>query len=168
MDIRAEKTEDFAAIRQVNIAAFGRVNEADLVDNLRKASQFLSFVAVEDSQVVGHIFFSPVSVDGDCTLKSPILGLAPLAVLPNYQKRLIGSSLAQYSLKEIEGLGFSAVVVLGHPEYYPRFGFVPAKQKGLTCEYPVPDDVFMVLEMQSGALQSCTGTVKYSPEFKDV
>ncbi|MBW4512098.1 MAG: N-acetyltransferase [Scytonematopsis contorta HA4267-MV1] len=165
MDIRAEKTEDFAAIRQVNVAAFGRVNEADLVDNLRKASQFFSFVAVEDGQVVGHIFFSPVSVDGDCTLTSPILGLAPLAVLPNYQKRLIGSSLVQYSVKEIEGLGFSAVVVLGHPEYYPRFGFVPAKQKGLTCEYPVPDDVFMVLEMQSGALQSCTGTVKYSPEF---
>jgi putative acetyltransferase len=93
------------------------------------------------------------------------LGLAPIAVLPNYQRQGIGSSLIQYSLKELTQLGFQAVVVLGYPEYYPRFGFIPAKEKGLKCEYVVPDEAFMVLELEMGVLDKYAGTVKYRPEF---
>lgn len=166
MEVRAEKPEDVEAVRKVNIAAFRRENEANLVDRLRKevASTF-SFVAVQAGQVFGHIFFSPVSVEG-CSSNLFILGLAPVAVLPEYQRQGIGSLLIQHGLRKCAQSGCSAVVVLGHSEYYSRFGFVPAKKKGLGCEYGVPDEVFMVLELASGALQGCNGTVKYRSEFK--
>jgi putative acetyltransferase len=168
MEIRAERPEDFEAIRNVNIAAFGRDDEANLVDRLRLATSTLSFVAVQAQQIVGHIFFSPVLIEGKPPQHSFILGLAPVAVLPNMQRHGIGSLLIQHGLKECAQSGCSAVVVLGHPEYYPRFGFAPAREKGLQCEYSVPDEAFMVLELQSGALQGCSGTVKYRPEFASV
>lgn len=165
MEIRAEQSEDVEAIRDVNIAAFERTNEADLVDRLRQTDPTLSFVAVEAGRVVGHIFFSLVSVAGQCTQPSSILGLAPLAVLPHYQKQGIGSSLVRHSLSQAANLGFSAIVVLGDPAYYSRFGFITAKEKNLSCEYPVPDEAFMVVELQDGALQNCCGTIKYRSEF---
>jgi putative acetyltransferase len=164
MEIRAENPEDFEAIRTVNIAAFGQENEANLVNRLRGVSFTFSFVALQADQIVGHIFFSPVSVEGECPKDLLILGLAPLSVLPKYQRQGIGSSLVQHSLKEC-ARSCSAVVVLGHPEYYPRFGFVSAKEKGLRCEYSVPDELFMILEMESGVLQGCSGTIKYRGEF---
>ncbi len=165
MEVRAEKPEDIAAIRQVNIAAFGRENEADLVDQLRGVASSFGFVAVKSEQVVGHIFFSPVILAGECSDNLLILGLAPVAVLPDYQRQGIGSLLIESSLKKCDRLGCQAVVVLGHPEYYPRFGFIRATDKGLKCEYPVPDEAFMVLELVEGALTGCTGTVKYRSEF---
>lgn len=166
MEVRAEKPEDVEAVRQVNIAAFGRDHEANLVDQLRKevASTF-SFVAVQAGRVIGHILFSPVSVEG-CSSNLFILGLAPLAVIPEYQRQGVGSLLIQHGLRKCTQSGCSAVVVLGDSNYYPRFGFVPAKEKGLGCEYGVPDEVFMVLELASGALQGCSGTVIYRSEFK--
>ena len=148
MEIRAEQPEDFAAIREVNIAAFERVNEADLVDRLRKAGMTLSFVAVEAERVVGHIFFSPLSIEGECPSPPLVLGLAPLAVLPDSQKQGIGSLLVRHSLKQVGNLGFSAIVVLGNPAYYSRFGFKSAKEKNLACEYDVPDEAFMIVELQ--------------------
>jgi putative acetyltransferase len=165
MEIRAENPEDFEAVRTVNIAAFGQENEANLVDRLRGVPSTFSFVAFQGDQIVGHIFFSPVSVEGECPKDLLILGLAPLSVLPKYQRQGIGSTLVQHSLNECAQSGCSAVVVLGHPEYYPRFGFVSAKKKGLRCEYSVPDEVFMILEMESGVLQGCSGTIKYRAEF---
>ena len=165
MDIRTEKLEDVEAVRQVNIAAFDRETEANLVDRLRGIPSTFSFVAVQSDRIVGHLFFSPVIVEGEC-LKKKILGLAPVAVLPDYQRQGIGSLLIREGLKECVRSGFQAVVVLGHPNFYPRFGFIPASRKSLGCEYDVPDEVFMVLELESGALQDCSGTVKYRSEFK--
>ncbi len=166
--VHAETAEDYPAVRQINELAFGGSDEAVLVDKLRAvADPQISLVAVKDGHVVGHIFFSPVSIEiSDAA--SLALGLAPMAVLPQYQKQGIGSQLVREGLKECQRMGCNVVVVLGHPEYYPRFGFVPAKQKELSCEYPVPDEVFMVAELKPEALDGRRGLVKYLPEFSDV
>jgi len=165
MDIRTENPEDVEAVRNINIAAFGRENEANLVDKLRGIASTFSFVAVQSDRVVGHIFFSLVAVEGKCSRNLSIQGLAPVAVLPNYQRQGIGTLLIREGLKECARSGFQAVVVLGHPDFYSRFGFIPASRKSLKCEYDVPDEAFMVLELESGALQDCSGTVKYRSEF---
>jgi putative acetyltransferase len=165
MEIRAEQSDDVEAVRRVNVAAFRREGEADLVDALRGGASTFSFVAIKSGQIVGHVFFSPVAIAGTCADDLLIFGLAPVAVLPDHQRQGIGSLLIQHGLKECARLGGSAVVVLGSPAYYPRFGFTPAKEKGLGCEYPVPDEAFMVLELESGALEGCVGTVKYHSEF---
>ncbi|MGG6269355.1 GNAT family N-acetyltransferase [Leptolyngbya sp. AN03gr2] len=165
MEIRAEKPEDIETVRRVNTAAFGRSSEAHLVDRLRNTPSTLSLVAVSLDQIVGHLFFSPVTID-NCSLF--MLGLAPVAVLPNYQRQGIGSLLIQQGLKECDRQGCKAVVVLGSPEYYSRFRFITAKTKGLKCEYTVPDEAFMVLELESGTLDGCSGIVKYRSEFNDL
>jgi putative acetyltransferase len=166
--IRAENAEDIPAVRHVNELAFGRPNEAALVDALRAVSDpQISLVAVEDNKIVGHIFFSPVSIESEDST-SAALGLAPMAVLPEYQKQGVGSRLVEEGLRECLRIGCNVVVVLGHAEYYPRFGFIPANQKGLHSEYPVPDEVFMVTELEPGALGGRRGLVKYRPEFSEV
>jgi putative acetyltransferase len=163
--VRTEKTEDHKSVRRVNELAFGRRNEADLVDALRaNARPYVSSVAVIDEQVVGHILFSPVSVESEGSAFTA-MGLAPMAVLPECQNQGIGSRLVREGLKECERLGEDIVVVLGHPNYYPRFGFMPASLKGLRSEYDVPDEVFMVLELSEGALGGRRGLVKYHSEF---
>ena len=167
MTIRAETAEDIQAVRRVNELAFGRPNEAALVDRLRaNARPYISLVAASNGQVVGHIFFSPVTIEA-ADSASLILGLAPMAVLPAYQKQGIGSRLVREGLRECRQIGCEAVFVLGHPEYYPRFGFVPAIQKGLRCEYAVPDDAFMVAELKPDSLPG-GGVVRYRPEFGEV
>jgi putative acetyltransferase len=164
MEVRAEKLEDVEAVRKVNVAAFGREGEADLVDQLRGVASTFSFVAIKSEKVVGHIFFSPVTIEENWD-DLLILGLAPVSVLPDYQRQGIGSLLIQHSLEKCAESGCKAVVVLGSSAYYPQFGFIPAKEKGLRCEYSVPDEAFMVLELESGALERCAGTVKYRSEF---
>lgn len=162
--IRIEIAADTPAVHRVHELAFDRPAEADLVDALRAAARpYISLVAVDEEQVVGHIFFSPVTLEGEDSART-LLGLAPMAVLPEYQRRGIGSQLVRAGLEECRRIGCDAVVVLGHLEYYPRFGFVPASRKGLQCEYPVPDEVFMVAELRPNAL-SRHGLVKYRPEF---
>jgi putative acetyltransferase len=166
--IRAEKAEDIPAVRRVNELAFGRPDEAAIVDALRPAVHpQVSLVAVEGNEVVGHIFFSPVLIEAE-DVDSSAMGLAPMAVLPGYQRRGIGSQLVLEGLRECQRIGCDVVFVLGHPEYYPRFGFMPASQKGLRSEYTVPDEVFMVAELKPGALGGRRGLVKYRPEFGEV
>lgn len=166
--VRTEETEDHESVRRVNELAFGRRNEADLVDALRvNARPYVSLVAVVDEQVVGHILFSPVSIESEGSAFTA-MGLAPMAVLPSYQNQGIGSQLVREGLKECQRLGCEIVVVLGHPNYYPRFGFVPASLKGLRSEYDVPDDVFMVAELTEDALDGRRGLVKYHSEFGKV
>jgi putative acetyltransferase len=166
--IREERPGDCNAIRLVNEAAFGRTNEADLVEALRQNAQpCLSLVAIFDDLTVGHIFFSPVSID--CTDSClDAMGLGPMAVLPEFQRTGIGSSLVERGLLQCVRMGFPVVVVLGHPQYYSRFGFVAAKIKGIRSEYCVPDDVFMVAELLPGALQGLSGVARYRPEFRNV
>jgi putative acetyltransferase len=171
MNIRAEQPEDLAAIWNVNVAAFDRADEANLVDRLRGGVATFSFVAVKFDRIVGHIFFSPVEIiasSGTTSTDPMVLGLAPIAVLPTEQRQGIGSALIRHSLAECARYGCKAVVVLGNPGYYHRFGFAPASSQGLSCEYPVPEEAFMVLELELGALANRGGMVRYRSEFDDL
>ena len=164
MIVRSERPGDVAAIRGVNLAAFASRGEADLVDALRgQARPIVSLVADDAGSITGHILFSPVTLSGSPDLK--IMGLAPMAVLPARQRKGIGSALVSAGLDACTRLGFSAVVVLGHAGYYPRFGFVPASRFGIVSEYDVQDDVFMALELESHALRGKAGTIRYHAAF---
>lgn len=168
MIIRSEESDDVPAIRIVNELAFGGAAEADLVDALRRNGKaMISLVAEDDGRVVGHILFSPVTIE---TSERELVGvgLAPLSVIPERQNQRIGSLLVKEGLRRCREDGHRFVVVLGHPNYYPRFGFVPASRFGIKSEYDVADEVFMVMELREGALRECAGMVKYQPEFNEV
>jgi putative acetyltransferase len=168
MTIRPERGGDRAAVRRVNEAAFERPGEADLVDALRAAgAATLSLVAEARGEIVGHILFSPVSVEGPGGT-FPLVGLAPMAVLPAYQRLGVGTALVQRGLVELASAEHDAVVVLGHPAYYPRFGFVRATRAGLRWEHPCRDEAFLVRELRPGALAGRTGVVRYRPELDAV
>lgn len=164
MNIRFEQPGDIEKIREVNLQAFETETEANLVEALRNADvELISLVAEENGEVIGHILFSPVIL-GD--LK--IMGLAPMAVLPDRQNKGVGTKLVKAGLQDCEKAGYEAVVVLGHAGYYPRFGFVPSENFGIKSEYDVPPEVFMVKELREGALKGAAGTVKYHPAFNQV
>jgi putative acetyltransferase len=149
------------------MSAFGRPAEANLVDVLRdQVSPLVSLVAEDNGAIVGHIMFSPVSLSGHPTLR--IMGLAPMAIAPERQRKGIGTALVHAGLERCKQLGFGAAVVLGHPAYYPRFGFSSSVCFGLGCEYKVPANVFMVMELQAGFLRGVSGTIKYHNAFGDV
>jgi len=167
LTVRAEAPDDQDAIRRVNRAAFPTAAEAQLVDALRReADPFVSLVAELDGDIVGHIAFSPVELDADRSLK--LLGLGPMAVLPERQRQGIGSALVHAGCAQCRDTGAVALVVLGHPQFYPRFGFAPARRFGIDCEYDVPDDAFMLLELVPGALSGRAGRVRYHPAFASV
>jgi len=164
--IREEKPEDVAGIRNVVSAAFGRAAEAQVVDQLReRARPFVSLVAEHDGQIVGHVCFTPVTLDGKPDVR--MVSLAPMAVLPTFQVRGLGAALVLTGFEHLRLQGIGSVVVVGHPAYYPRFGFVPASRFGLKSEYNVPDDVFMACELDPGALQGVSGLVSYHPAFRE-
>lgn len=165
---RAELPADVASVYAVECAAFGRIAEAELVDRLRAAARpHISLVATCGSEIVGHIFFSPVRIATEPPALQP-MGLAPMAVHPDWQRRGIGGALVRAGLDACRARGSQAVVVLGHPQYYPRFGFAPAVRWGLRCEYDAPDDAFMALELTPGALAGVSGLVRYASEFDAV
>ena len=167
MRIRPEIEADRAAVRTVNEAAFETSAEARLVEVLRRRyPSLISLVAEVEGVVVGHILFSPVCLAGHARLN--LVGLAPMAVVPDHQRKGIGSALVRHGLAHCKARGSCAVVVVGHPEYYPRFGFVPAHRYGLECEYDVPADVFMVAELETGALDGLSGLVRYDDAFAGV
>jgi putative acetyltransferase len=168
MKVRKERPADVEQIRAVNAKAFGRDAEADLVDALRESGvRFLSLVAERDGDIVGHILFTPVElVGGSRDLK--LAGLGPMAVTPERQKQGIGSRLVEAGMQACREAGYDAVIVLGHPAYYPHFGFAPASNFGIRSEYRVPDEVFMLLELNPGALEGNQGLVRYHDAFKNV
>ena len=164
--IRQEQSDDIVGVRVVNETAFGQPAEARIVDSIRAAcSDVVSLVAVDVDEVVGHIFFSPVVVSavGGTTQG---MGLAPMAVLPERQRQGIGSLLVHAGIDAMRERGCRFIIVLGHPEYYPRFGFVPASQHGLSCQWDgVPDEAFMVLILDEKAITVVSGTARYRDEF---
>jgi putative acetyltransferase len=167
LTIRPETPEDQASIHYVNQEAFGRNQEADLVDKLRKRGVLtISLVAVQDTTIVGHIAFSPVEIAYEES-SFEALTLAPVAVLPAHQNKGIGSQLVTTGLQECRRLGHEIVVLAGHPNYYPRFGFVPAYPKGIECEFEVPDEAWMIAELKQGALAGRQGKVRFQSEFRD-
>jgi putative acetyltransferase len=117
-------------------------------------------VAEEDREIVGHIMFSPVSLSGHADLP-------PMAVVPSRQRQGIGTALVREGIEQCRANGDDAVIVLGHAEYYPRFGFLPASGWGILSEYDVPDEVFMALELVEGCLAGRSGTIRYHRAFAD-
>jgi putative acetyltransferase len=167
MIIRSEQPKDYISIRSVNLTVFETPAEAELVDKLRKEAQpVISLVAEDNGKIVGHILFSPVSLSGHIDLR--IMGLAPMVVLPGYQRKGIGSALVKTGLAKCKELGFGAVVVLGHARYYPRFGFLPSVEFGIHSEYDVPEEVFMVMELLPGYLQDAEGIIQYHKAFNGI
>jgi putative acetyltransferase len=165
--IRREELQDIAAVRHVNEQAFGGSVEANAIDALRdRDAATLSLVAVIDGQVVGHLCFSPVTIEAP-DRSWPGLGLAPLAVLPEYQRQGIGTALLNAGLEACRQLGHERVIVLGHPAYYPRFGFERASVYGVRFEYQAPDAACLILALRPGALDGVSGVAKYQPEWNE-
>jgi putative acetyltransferase len=166
--VRHEQPGDEAGIRWVNDQAFGHSDESRIVDAARAAGHaVISLVAVEATTIVGHIMFTPVSIEPyRPALRA--LGLGPMAVMPDRQRKGIGSRLVEAGLEASGRLGYQVVVVIGHPTYYPRFGFRPARACGLQTEFDVPDDLFMVAELAPGVLAGASGVARYGPEFGDI
>jgi putative acetyltransferase len=166
--IRREQPADIAVVHQIVAQAFGRAAEANLVDALRRNGKaILSLVADDNGRVIGHVLFSPVVIEGGERQVSGI-GLAPLAVSPERQNEGVGSLLVEQGLRECREAGHPFVVVLGHPNYYPRFRFVPASRYNVKSEYDVREEVFMIQELQQGSLLGIAGTAKYQNEFNEI
>jgi putative acetyltransferase len=167
LTIRWETPEDEAEIRHIHEEAFGQEAEDKLVEKLRNRGVLtILLVALYNNRLAGHIAFSPVEVKSDCSSFQAI-ALAPMAVLPACQRKGIGLQLVQAGLEECRRLGHEIVVLVGHPNYYPRFGFVLASPRGIACEFEVPEEAWMLLELREGALVGRRGTVSFQPEFRE-
>ena len=167
MNIRNETTSDIEQVYAINKSAFETNEEADLVNAIReRVADVISLVATEEGKVVGHIMFSPVTIDGVSGKR--FYGLAPMAVSQSLQSKGVGSLLVESGLKACKAQQASAVFVLGHPNFYPRFGFIPTTQFGIKSEYDVPDDIFMAIELEAGALKNVNGVLKYNEVFGGV
>jgi putative acetyltransferase len=165
--IREEQPQDIKIIRDLNKRAFGQTQEADLVDKLRQnCDDLLSLVALMQNQVVGHILFTPVMVESeDYIVKG--MALAPMAVLPEYQRQGIGSELVRAGIERLKKRQCPFIIVLGHAEYYPRFGFEPASRYGVRSEWEVPDEAFMILVIGEFEMQGGVPLARYRPEFAE-
>jgi putative acetyltransferase len=164
MIIRDERPDDIPLVRNVNRLAFAQDEEANIVDALRsKGAARLSLVAVLDEAVVGHILYSPAFIGGVEGAR-----LAPMAVLPDHQRRGIGSQLVEAGNARLRDRGCPFIIVLGHPGFYPRFGFRPARAMGITCEWDVPDDVFMIAVLDEQRMRGVSGLARYREEFSTI
>ena len=171
--IRSEEPPDISFVRALHRKAFGRPAEGQLVDVVRAGAETtFCLVAVDDADpqaprsgggVVAHVLFCPVSIQSPKSCK--LIGLGPMAVDPDHQRVGLGRRLIEEGLVRCRAAGYDGVVVLGHPAYYPKFGFVLAVTSGIHLEHEVPGDPFMVLELTPQALDGVTGVVRYLPEF---
>lgn len=165
--IRAEKQTDYDAIYQVVLKAFKQAehhdgNEQDLVDNLRKSNSFipdLSLVAIKDNEIVGHILFTKAYVNN-----TEVLALAPLSVLPLFQKQGIGLLLIRKGHEIAKNLGYEFSVVLGYPQYYSKAGYIPASTYGIKAPFKVDDENFMAVCL-SDMPRRLNGLIQYDKSF---
>ncbi len=167
--IRKEEEKDYKKVYEVNLLAFQQENESKLIEKIRKGENFvpeLSLVAEIGDEIVGHILFSRIKIVGDSILES--LALAPMAVIPEFQKQGIGTKLIKKGIEKAKELGFDSIIVLGHKEYYPKFGFTRALKWSIKCPFEVPDEAFMAIELTERAFEDKAGTVKYPDEFMEV
>lgn len=169
MQIRTETKNDYKHVFNLNYLAFeNRDDEAKLVERIRFSNCFireLSLVAEEQREIVGHVLFSKAKIIQENGEKE-VLVLAPVAVNPSVQKKGIGSNLIEEGLRRAKDLGYGLVFLIGHPNYYPKFGFQPARKHGMEqIQFEVPDDVFMVCELIEGELQQTNGELRYPPAF---
>lgn len=168
MKIEPESPFDIDTIEEITIAAFGRKDEANLINNLRDNKNFiedLSLVANDDGEIVGHILFFPVVIK-EGSKKHSILALAPMSVLPKFQNKGIGTKLIEEGFKIAKKLGYTSIVVLGHEKYYPKFGFELAKNFNILPPVKAWEKSFFVKELVKGSLAKVSGTVEYPKEFK--
>lgn len=168
--IRPELPGDAPAIFDVHLQAFAQDGESRLVDALRDGGIInpeLSLVAEHRRRIIGHILFCPITIISG-TAETAALALAPLGVHQDYQCRGIGASLIEAGLEECRRLGHRIVIVVGHPGYYPRFGFTPAGESGIRAPFPCPDNAFMALPLRPGALDGVGGMVRYPAAFDAV
>lgn len=166
MIVRHENPKDFPQVHSLNELAFGQPVEANLVDKLREACpDALSLVAEDKGHVVGHILFTPTVIDNN---RQPIrgMGLAPMAVLPESQKQGIGSQMVRKGLEILRERVCPFVIVLGHPEYYPRFGFDVASKHNIRSQWDgIPDEAFMIIICDHNAMKTARGVARYRDEF---
>ena len=170
MQIRLEQSSDIEAIHALECAAFGRREEADIVDKLRAdGALWLSQVALLEGAIVGHAAYSLVTIaDADRTYKFPALG--PIGVLPQFQRRGIGAALIEAGFKAVQEAGFGLLFLVGHPDYYPRFGFQPALPLGFTSEYisdPQRHKHFMARVFDEQLIGRARGHLRYHAAFAD-
>lgn len=169
--IRPETAADRKAILELNALAFGQDGESRLIDRLRETVNYvpeLSVVAYAGEYLVGYILLTRLPLRGDDGEMYESLALAPMAVTPALHQMGVGGQLVRYSLEQARALGFGSVIVLGHPKYYPRFGFVPASRFGIRTAYDVPDEAFMAQELAPGALAGKAGQVEYPAPFGEL
>ena len=169
MIIRTENKSDYSKVFKVNYEAFrNREDEPKLVEKIRDSEQFiseLSIVAEENNEILGHILLSKAEVIEE-DVNHEVIVLAPIAVKPELQNMGIGSKLIQEGLERCKNLGYGLVLLIGHPTYYPKFGFKPARQYGLELkQFNVTDEVFMVCEVIEGELGKIKGELKYPETF---
>ncbi len=164
--IREEIFQDIDAIRTINERAFGQPQEANIIDRLRANREgLLSLVALQDEKIIGHILFSLVTIEDHHRILKGV-GLAPMAVLPEFQRQGIGSKLIKAGIEILKTSGCPFIIVLGHPEYYPRFGFEPASHYGIRSQWEgVPDNAFMILWLDRSRINDMSGIAKYRDEF---
>jgi len=163
--VRPEKddAEERRIVHTIQEAAFGRTDEAGLVDGLREEGVVLaSLVAELDGRVVGHILFSRMWIE-TCDESVSAVALAPVAVLPACQRQGIGEQLIREGLDLLRRRGERIVLVLGHPRYYSRFGFLAMKAAFLESSFP--PEAFMAIELSPGALEGVRGKVRYPAAF---
>ncbi len=166
--IRLQEESDtcLSEIRTINEAAFGDSLAADLIDALRSNKKVdLSLVAEVNNELVGHIMFSPVIVEGAMSSKRRT-ALAPVAVIPEQQRTGVGTALINEGLKKCKTMGIDYVILLGHKTYYPRFGFKPMKNHGLSSSYGDGEHV-MIRELTEGVVNTLSGKICYQPEFEE-
>ncbi|TET36803.1 MAG: N-acetyltransferase [Planctomycetota bacterium] len=164
--VRRETNTDVEAVREINTLAFEGPSEARIVDSLRKnCSDILPLVAEVDGKIVGHILFSPavIEIGGN---KINGMGLAPMSVLSEYRNKGVGGELINAGIKALKDT-CPFIIVLGHADYYPRFGFERASKYGIRCEWEAPDEAFMIIVFDKEKMKGVKGTAKYRPEFAE-